>query len=397
MRRTTRPDCNRLATVLSVDWHLVLGEHRDPELLTPQRRRPPSPSIKPWAAPLISGWIIRRMPPEMESRPYDDLGQWLAQCPKACAADMLPITRHTAGDGVLPTRPARTSYGENDSIHSATKDSGRTYDALMHDLVGMFPTLDGVEVHPHFDAKMDHLAGDGREPVHLAGDVREPVHLAGDVPEPVPKAMMRPDFVTYVSFWAAFVRRILAIVEFKSLTAAPDAAFDALDEMALAQRFVFVPSASDPGKVVVKLQSCVRDPKTRIGADTYAEVNMSHALHVAATNIADVAGYCLQGSSLGGLWSSLIRHAPLLLDLRTRTIFFGTSRGHRLRDGPGSLAVTPTPSLPFPHAAVGLQVLQYINDELTAAGTDQLDELDDEDDMDQQPLDTADIAIARPV
>lgn len=180
----------------------------------------------------------------------------------------------------------------------------------------------------------------------------------------------------------------------KSLTAAPDDAYDALDALDSETRFELEPDGT-AGRVRIVLATAPRQPAVQAAGRTLrppppARSRPRGPLHVAATNLADVAGYCLEGGTPGGVWSSVARHTPTIVNAQKKRIYFGASRGYRIRRGDGQeaagaragattvgatqspLEVDPHPSFVFIRAVVDVCCLQAIERDLAdrAAGAD---------------------------
>jgi hypothetical protein len=289
------------------------------------------------------------MAPDMERCLHLRLSEHLEDA-GACATQMLPLTRAApGGDNARPRagEPPRSplvpkafhvSEGEHDSVLSLMMDSNRTCSALIRDLVAQFKHIvaaGGCDIHENFDIKLDSVL--------VAQGAQHP---------------MRPDLIASLRLDLARAR-LHGIVELKSLNAAPDAAFDALDSLDNPQKFILVDVA---GKVKIMLQEPARTVGRVVRPRPPTLSTPSPAQHVAATNLADVGGYYFLSDSPGGMWLSVIRHVPVIVWPSDKTILFATSRGHRLHGNAGP-DVDPFPSFIFLRAAIDLYILELVPSE----------------------------------
>ncbi|RSH86007.1 uncharacterized protein EHS24_004200 [Apiotrichum porosum] len=302
-----------------VNWRLVRDDHRDPELhLSPRHgahtAKVRRPAIKPWASTLVTGWVIQKMDYTMEREMHDRLEKFLALSLGGCPTTVLPPTRAQLEDepegSFLRSAPARHSRGENDSALSVMQFES-TYQALITDMLPMFPAISSTHagIDTHFDAVLSFSLDDDADAI----------------------SWVRPDLIAELHLGAPHETRPLrrlSVVELKSLTTAPDSAFDALDQ--LGTRKFYIAPAATPNTVTVTVTTTAQYP-TRLRPRPPRSSPPSGPQYVAATNIADVAGYCLKAGVATGLWSSVARHVPIFVDRATHTIYFGSSYGHRLR------------------------------------------------------------------
>jgi hypothetical protein len=140
--------------------------------------------------------------------------------------------------------------------------------------------------------------------------------------------------------------QLLSIEEIKSLEAAPDRAFDALDDLDGSKRLVssHVPAVSAGGKpsALIRVESPATAPQAG-GARRVLRARPhprplllsrpSPALNVAAVNIADAGGYAVLGSTPSTMWSNVMRQVPVLVDADAFTIYVASSVGYRVGDG----------------------------------------------------------------
>lgn len=358
-----------------------MKEHRDPELvpLATAGDEGGSPSrlttdMKKWAGPLVEDYIVCPMDPEMEKQIVRELEEVLAVCP-ACPPLQLPPTRECSsaslGDGqhygFLPSEPCRMTASENVSV-ATVHELNRPYREILRSLgshLGFDPTRFKVETH--FDSKTAHL-----------------MRYAAQVECPEPALASRPDLLAQLHLQRGSegsdsdrCTYNLSVSEIKSLQVATDAVFDGLDsleyELQGLQIRVNLENEGTVGTQSRRVQIWEYHESPRSGPTPLRSLRRwypaGQPLVAGACNLGDLAAYAQILGVDAGVFSSVMRHTPMVVDVPNKMIMYGLSRGHRMdkrRVDEGSrqlsapLSPSPDPSLFFLRAALDYRILKKI-------------------------------------
>lgn len=266
---------------------------------------------------------------------------------EGCPIDLLPLS----GEGSDVLRGAtRTTLSENDVSLSVNA----TYPTYGHALKGLimccFPEVAGhlVQVQSHYDVNAKYLVGGSAD--------------------------MRPDFVSAVVLRDAGgveSTHVLAVAELKSLNAAPDRAFDALDNLDASQK-IHISYADDTG-FIAKVESPPIVPYAggRSLRPRGGFTDPDKALSSALANVADASAYALAMGSTVAMWSNGGRHVPIVTPPGSKESYFGKSRGRRQPSerqpatGDGSESeLSGYPSGLFLRLMLDIRALQELEDKL---------------------------------
>lgn len=307
-----------------------------------------------------------------------ELGRALRAAPP-CDRANLPRTRAPSGSGrdpacsssFLPVEERRFCFGENDAAQVMI-EANATYRALLKSLLQNYSfaqtrpgSEDAVWVETHFDSKTQHLL---HHAAHQEVDGRSEQVLSS-----------RPDAVSLVAIKAdgRIVTRSLSATELKSLSAAPDAVFEAIDGLAPRALRVFKTPKRDneDDKVAILVEERPSRTDQRLRPLQPKLEPARGALLAAGFNIVDLIAYCVALNVSSGVFTNLARHLPITIDRKLKVAWVGQSSGHRTgeqaiaspeRVAPPSEATSwtpapqPEPSLLFLRAALDVRELYRI-------------------------------------